>query len=420
MIMAICSFYQYYRRASGTDYNMNPIKKRVVLHFPGFEPLDAAAHRARYERSARQSAAAWDFTASVDEMKNFGRAPYFDVTATAAGWHTQSRIHIVDHNDLVATLNGRPFFTRLMQGYLAAAKVAASGGMTGYFRHAWRFGLFFIFPFLLMLAGLILSLSIAFAPILFGLPAWSHIGSIALAIAFFVYVFLPQAEKLHALHLFSDWEMAVAMAGLNGIGAEQWLEASAVSVRQALDEPDVEEFVISSHSMGSSVAAHVVGLLLEREPDLLQSKRVVFTTLGSAILQCALMRPAKVLRSRVGLIARCKDIFWLDVHCLTDAIHFYKAKVAAVCGHEDVRQASILFVRFKQMLSEKHYRKIKRDFLRVHRQYVLGPDLRAFFDFTLMTAGPLPAADFAEFSVKRLPELSFNSGEAAQALSVGR
>lgn len=407
-------------RAPGTDHNMDNIKKRVVLHFPGFEPLDAAAHRARYERSARQSAAVWDFSASIDELKNFGRAPYFDVTATGADWQTQSRVHIVDHNDLVAVLNGRPFFTRLLHGYLAAAKVAFTGGMVGYFRHAWRFGLFFIFPFLLMLAGFLASLLIAFTPNILGLPAWSHIGSIALAVAFFVYVFLPQAEKLHTLHLFSDWEMAVAMAGLNGLGAEQWLEASAISVRQALDEPDIDEFVISSHSMGSSVATHVLGLLLEREPDLLQGRRVVFTTLGSAILQCALMRSASVLRSRVGLIARCKEIFWLDVHCLTDAIHFYKAKVAAVCGHEDAEQASILYVRFKQMLSAKHYAKIKRDFLRVHRQYVLGPDVKAFFDFTLMTAGPLPASLFAEFSPKKLPELTFNSGEEAQALSIGR
>ena len=327
----------------------------MVLHFPGFEPLDAAAHRARYERSARQSGAAWNFSTAVGELNNFGRAPYFDVTSETVEWQTQSRIHIVDHNDLVAALNGRPFFTRLMQGYLAAARVAASGGMTGYFRHAWRFGLFFIFPFLLMFLGLLLSLSIAFAPFMFGLPAWSHIGSIALAVAFFVYVFLPQAEKLHTLHLFSDWEMAVAMAGLNGIGGEQWVEACAISVRQALDEPGVDEIVISSHSMGSSVAAHVVGLLLEREPELLQGKHVVFTTLGSAILQCALMRPATVLRARVGLIARCKDIFWLDVHCLTDAIHFYKTEVAAVCGHQDAEQASILFVRFKQMLSARAY-----------------------------------------------------------------
>ncbi|NTF42149.1 hypothetical protein [Rhizobium rhizogenes] len=399
---------------------MDNIRKRVVLHFPGFEPLDAAAHRARYERSARQAGAVWDFSVNIGELKNFGRAPYFDVSTAGAEWQTQSRVHIVDHDDLVKALNGRPFFTRLAQGYLAAARVASSGGMTGYFRHAWRFGLFFIFPFLLMLVGLLLSLSIAFTPFMFGLPAWSHIGSIALAVAFFVYIFLPQAEKLHTLHLFSDWEMAVAMARLNGIGGEQWLEACAISVRQALDESDADEIVISSHSMGSSVATHVVGLLLEREPELLRGKRVVFVTLGSAILQCALMRPATVLRSRVGLIAHCKDIFWLDVHCLTDAIHFYKTKVVEVCGHPYAEQASILFIRFKQMLSAKHYAKIKRDFLRVHRQYVLGPDVRAFFDFTLMTSGPLPASRFAEFSVKNMPELTVNSGIEAQVVSVGR
>jgi len=72
------------------------------------------------------------------------------------------------------------------------------------------------------------------------------------------------------------------------------------------------------------------------------------------------------------------------------------------------------------MLTAKHYAKIKRDFLRVHRQYVLGPDVRAFFDFTLMTSGPLPASRFAEFSPKNLPELTVNSGHDAQAASVGR
>lgn len=62
-------------------------------------------------------------------------------------------------------------------------------------------------------------------------------------------------------------------------------------------------------------------------------------------------------------------------------------------------------MRFKTMLSDVHYRKIKRDFLRVHRQYVLGPDLKAPFDFTLMTAGPLPASDFTQFTQKKLPVL---------------
>ncbi len=68
-------------------------------------------------------------------------------------------------------------------------------------------------------------------------------------------------------------------------------------------------------------------------------------------------------------------IHWLDVQCLTDAIHFYKVPVVAVCGHADLRPAKMVFIRVKQMLTVEHYRKIKKDFLRVHRQYVLGPDL---------------------------------------------
>jgi hypothetical protein len=383
---------------------MNSVEKRVVLHFPGFEPLDAAAHRARYARSAKQSASAWNYSADLGELEDFGAAPYFDVQTRGEAWETHSRIHVLDHNEIVNRLNSRNLVVRLVMGYLAALRVAFGGGLFGYFRHAWRFGLFFVFPFLLVIAGLLISLLFVLLLRDVGLPSWSLILSVPAALAFFVYLYLPQAERLHTLHLFSDWELAVAMAASNDAGVERWLEACAESARQALDQP-ADEYVISSHSMGSSAAVHVIGLLLEREPELFAGKRVVFSTLGSAILQCALLRSASRLRSRVGLIARCGQIFWTDVHCLTDAIHFYKTRVAAVCGDADAPQATILFIRFKTMLTGEHYRRIKMDFLRVHRQYVLGPDHRASFDFTLMTAGPLSAADFAGFTQSKMPPL---------------
>lgn len=383
---------------------MNSVEKRVVLHFPGFEPLDAAAHRARYGRSAKQSASAWNYSADLGELEDFGAAPYFDVQTRGEAWETHSRIHVLDHNEIVNRLNSRNLVVRLVMGYLAALRVAFGGGLFGYFRHAWRFGLFFIFPFLLVIAGLLISLLFVLLLRDVGLPSWSLLVSVPAALAFFVYLYLPQAERLHTLHLFSDWELAVAMAASNDAGVERWLEACAESARQALDQP-ADEYVISSHSMGSSAAVHVIGLLLEREPELFAGKRVVFSTLGSAILQCALLRSASRLRSRVGLIARCGQIFWTDVHCLTDAIHFYKTRVAAVCGDADAPQATILFIRFKTMLTGEHYRRIKMDFLRVHRQYVLGPDNRASFDFTLMTAGPLSAADFAGFTQSKMPPL---------------
>lgn len=383
---------------------MTVISKRVVLHFPGFEPLDGRAHIARYQRSAKQSAAVWDFSVLTGEPECGPDSTSFKVRASADGWETNSHIHVFDHDALVEKLRAGSRATQILSGFRSALQVIAFGGMAGYFRHAWRFGLFFIFPFLMMILGFALSATIAVIPIGTELPALHLLWSVALALCFFIFAFLPFAERFYTLHLFADWRMAVALARMSDPEFNQWLDHCATAARAALSET-ADEYVISSHSMGSSVAAHVIGTLLERYPDIFAGKRVIFATLGSAILQCALLRPAQLLRSRVGLIARCDNVYWLDVQCLTDAIHFYKVPVVAVCGHGYLRPARMVFIRVKQMLTVEHYRKIKKDFLRVHRQYVLGPDLRAPFDFTLLTAGPRSGSVFAEGGYSKMPGL---------------
>jgi hypothetical protein len=382
----------------------NPVERRVVMHFPGFEPLDPKAHHARYVRSANQSAKVWDVKFDVSGLREGYAGAFFDTNCTATDARTSGRVFIYDHNELVHHFTDKSLIRRLAAGYGAAASVVFQGGLFGYFRHAWRFGLFFVFPFLFVAVAIALSLLIAAFPDLLGFQRWHLLWSTVLAVLFFTSVFLPFSRRLHTLHLFADWELAVALARMEDPFVSQWLERCKNSVREALRE-EADEYLITSHSMGSSVAAHVFGMLIEEEPRILAGKRVVFVTLGGAILQCALLRPATKLRARVGAIARAKDVFFLEIHCLTDVIHFYKSRVVALAGHPDAPQAAIATIRMRHMLTREHYRKIRRDFLRVHRQYVLGPDLRAAFDFTLMTAGPLPAAGFAHFTQERPAQL---------------
>ena len=63
----------------------------------------------------------------------------------------------------------------------------------------------------------------------------------------------------------------------------------------------------------------------------------------------------------------------------------------------------MIHIRVRQMLTPEHYKKIRKDQLRVHRQYVLGPDKKSSFDFTLLTAGPMPASVFADPEHDKLP-----------------
>lgn len=370
------------------------VSKRVVLHFPGFEPLDASEHRERYNRTLAATAKLWNFSATAGDISETNRIGRFDVVGEGDGWRTETRIHVFDHDWLVERLADRPLPVRIASGFLAAARVIAQGGMAGYFRHAWRFGLFFVFPFLLVALGLITSLAIACYPRWLDLPAWHYLPGITLAGLFFRYLFLPFLARFHTMHLFSDWEMAVAVAALDRADIRDWLEVCAAEARAAF-EGDADEYLVTSHSMGSNIAVHVIGMLLEREPELFEGKRIVFATLGGAVLQCALMRSAETLRARVGLVARAPQITWFEVQCLTDAVNFYRTRVAALTGHPDAPQPEILYIRIRNMLLPERYRRIKWDMLRVHRQYVLASDRRSNFDFTLMTAGPLPAAVFA-------------------------
>lgn len=398
------------------DRASRPVARRVVLHFPGFEPLDAALHHDRYRRAAAQSAATWEMDIETGDLCREGNAAWFDVTCQSGAERTESRIHILDHDTLVSALNGRPLWRRVASGYVSAMQVALTGGMVAYFRHAWRFGLFFIFPFLLVALSTAITAAIAALPLMLGLPALHLIWSLAVAAAFFRFVFMPVATRLHTLHLFADWDLAVAMARLDRPDVDRWLAIQTESVRAALAEP-ADEYLITSHSMGSTMAAHVIGRLLEEEPVLYEGKRISFVTLGGAILQCALLSPATRLRERVGHIARTSNIFWLEIQCLTDSVHFYRSRVVSLCGHADAPQARIAFIRIKRLLADERYRRIKRDFLRVHRQYVLGSEKRSNFDFTLLTAGPLPATDFENLSADDVMEARAHSIAVLEAKS---
>uniref|UniRef100_UPI0031014214 hypothetical protein n=1 Tax=Neorhizobium sp. EC2-8 TaxID=3129230 RepID=UPI0031014214 len=330
-----------------------------------------------------------------------GTTSFFDVRSGAKG-DTETRIYMLEHDRLVRQLSDRPVPVRLVQGFLSAMAVVFEGAAMAYFRHAWRFGLFFIFPFLLVTFALIASLAVASVPFWLALEIWYYPFSLVLACGFFSRLFLPWSSRFHTLHLFSDWELAVAVARLGEASPRSelersvahWFEECVGLIREAL-HVEADEYVITAHSMGASMATHVLGILLKREPEAFSKKRVVFVTLGGAILQCATFGSASVLRSRVGLIAHSSDISWLDVQCLSDAVNFYKCPVVSLCGFPEAPQPKIIFIRLKNMLTAERYSRIKYDFLRVHRQYVLGSDKRVDFDFTLLTVGPDPASSYA-------------------------
>lgn len=381
------------------------VKRRVAVLFCGFEPLDAEAQRIRFQRTAAQTATQWNCKIETGALAGSPAHPYFDVVASGPDWRTETRFYLMEHSSVIATLRKRSLPIQIARGFGAFLNVIAEGGLFGYFRWAWRFALFFLFPFLLMLLALAVTAGIALIPFIFDLSPLHLIWSLPAAFGFFRYLFLPRAERLHTMLLFSNWQLALAMARQNNENANRRLEEFYDGLREAFSQP-ADEYLVASHSMGTNWATHTFGTLLEREPELAAGKKVAFLTLGGALLQCGLLRSAKRLRERAKLILGAPNVTWFEVQCLTDPVNFYKAPVAKALGHADVPQPEIVQMRVRRTLTREHYKRIKYDILRVHRQYVMGSDLRVPHDFGLMVAGPLPAASFVGYSYDQLPPIA--------------
>ncbi|NBB47642.1 hypothetical protein GVN24_05105 [Rhizobium sp. CRIBSB] len=383
------------------------IQNRILLHFPGFEPLDAEAHRQRYKRSATQASAVWNARFDVGTLTVDGQGAHFLVDAQGTDWSTRSDIHVFDHNSLISAMRSEPLWVQIAKGFKAGFDVVRQGGAVAYLRHAWRFGLFFLFPFLFVAAGQALGINIAVIPSTFDLSTWWFLLAIPTGYLVFRHGVIPFSDRYHVLHLLADWRLAVALAE-NRSEVASLIERAADQAIEALKQPS-DEVLVTSHSMGANFAISVIGRLLEKAPDMVSGRRIIFVTLGGAALQCSLLSSASILRRRIGVLARHRDVDWFDIQCLTDPIHLYKCHTVALSGHPDAPQPKLVFIRFKHAMSAERYRKNRRDFLRMHRQYVLGPDQPSGFDFTLMTAGPLPAKSFESLVSTRAPVIPARS-----------
>ncbi|WP_245423206.1 hypothetical protein [Neorhizobium alkalisoli] len=113
--------------ASCTDSSTH-VKTRVVLHFPGFEPLNSREHHARYRRSAAQSAQTWGLQLAVGELVQHESFTWFDVFCQDGLHGTRSRIYMLDHFSLVAALTNKSLWKQILSGYISAARVVWEGG----------------------------------------------------------------------------------------------------------------------------------------------------------------------------------------------------------------------------------------------------------------------------------------------------
>jgi hypothetical protein len=140
----------------------------------------------------------------------------------------------------------------------------------------------------------------------------------------------------------------------------------------------------------------VVDRALRLDPQLGAGKAIRLVSTGSSLLKVALHPAAGWLREAVGRLANAQAIDWVEYQALVDIINVYKVDPVVALGLPATGKPLVKIIRIRLMVEEHTYRRFRLNFLRVHRQAVMGNERRYFYDYYMLCCGPLALTRWVE------------------------
>jgi len=379
------------------------VTKRSVFLIGGYDPQPANVFFERMSRELPRFEATWGVSATLSPATVSAGGEIATATLATRGenWAVATKIAFLVLDGIVVRDGARPLSARLARALVAFADYLASGTFFRMARKAWRFALFFIYPFVAItfFAVLALAAALAIQKLAPMLPAALGLTG---GLMVFAALCLSIGKRQSILQLLDLWSFSRDFLRSRRPDAEALLDHFAVAICAHAREHRADELLLVGHSVGAALILDVAARCLQLDTHFADhSGRTAVLTLGSIAPALGLHPAAGPFRARLQKLAEDPALQWVDVQCLIDPINFYKCDPLADIGlAPQVKNhppgmpfALACTVRIRDMLEATTYKRIKRRMLRVHYQYIFGNTKRYFYDFFMICCGPLALAE---------------------------
>jgi hypothetical protein len=375
------------------------VSKRYFLHASGFDPYDASAQYRRFVRETARFAALWNLTARVSALQQYGASESrWTVAACAPGWEVETEFVLLDWSDIVRGELARPVALKLCRGLAAFADLIRSGTARRYFTTNWRYGMFFLVPFL----NVFVFTAIA---ILAGWYAGAAVSALSSVIAGVVAAIAVAAAVLAALMRWPGERWRVGQAMADWIFARDYMLGRHPGMNARLDDfaariiasarrSGAEEIVVCGHSLGAAVAVDALARAFARDPALgRHGPALALLTIGAVIPKIALHPRGAWLREKVERLASEPSLTWAEFQARDDFISFYRVDPVTLAPIDDDDPPKRLYigrVQIFRMLGAASWRRYRFNYMRLHYQFVMANEKRTAYDYFMLMCGPAP------------------------------
>jgi hypothetical protein len=371
------------------------VHKRCFVQMIGYEPVGVEHQHRRFIREMARFQKAWNVRGSVSPLNVSadGAVANWTVETCGPNWSVATDYHYFRWDDFVSADARESDWWRFPLGVAALVEFILTGTAIKYFVLAWRYGGFFLSPLIYILGMIWLSIGLTrLVAGHSGLP-YSLVWAPALAFALFVALRLIFGRMLFIRYALDDWYFARDFIHRVRPGIEERLDRFAAELVRLARETDADEIVVDGHSLGAPLSLLVVDRALELDPQLSRRGRPLhLISSGSSLLKLALHPAAGWLREAVARVANA-PIYWVEFQALVDVINVYKVDPVAALGLVATGKPIIKIIRIRSMVEEATYRRFHLNFLRIHRQAMMGNERRYYYDYYMLCGGPIPLAE---------------------------
>lgn len=386
--------------------NDKTIARRGVFFIGGYDPKTPDAFFDRLTREIARFEKTWNVSAesSPIDVSADGEVGRMTIRTSAPEWAVETDFNFFVLDKIVLGDFARPLPVRLWKYLVTFADYVASGTFFRMAGASWRFSLYFLYPFtLLVLFAVAAWLAAGWMEAGGFLPGGALVQILAGLVLFFL-LLATLGKRWPVTHLMDLWSFSRNYLRGKRPDAGAFLARCGKTVASEADRRGFDEILLVGHSTGGALILDIAAEALNANPALTaRGAKVCVLTLGSTALKVGLHPAGAAFRRKVQTLIDDGRLDWLEVQCLTDVINFYKCDPVAEMGLE-ARPAGQAFpmiwqVRVRDMLDPAVYKRVKRNFFRVHYQYIFGNTKRYFYDFFMICCGPLPLRTRAETKI---------------------
>lgn len=376
-----------------------PVKRRALFFIGGYDPKTPDAFFGRVTKELRRFDELWETRTeflSLEKTAEIGSARIRS-QSVVQNWQTDANFTFLALDSLVLADFNRPLPWRLAKYLYAFIGFLISGGWR-FFLTAWRFGLYFLYPFLAIVGFSIIGFVVALL-----MPSTFGLANAMIGILTFFVVLAIIGKRWSVNHLMDLWSFSFDFIRSKRTDADELLDRFAEKIVGQVKDAAYDEIILIGHSTGGMLILETAARCLRQDPLFSQrASKVAILTLGSTAMKAGYLRQGKKFRSNVKQLIDDGRMDWVEIQCLTDPINFYKTDPVIEMGlsrPEGRRFPLLRAVRMRQMLQPETYRRIKRNLFRVHYQYVFANTERYWYDFYQVCCGPTFLIDRANHHI---------------------